>query len=285
MNSREIIWFDGEWSTKDKPVIGLTDHALWMASGVFDGARSVKGHLPDLDAHCQRAIKSAITMGMAPKISAENIADLVREGLTQLPHDTDYYIKVLFFSPGGFLLPDPDSTTFALHIFETALPEDNGFSATFSPYRRPDASMAPTEAKASCLYPNTQRIIREANQRGFNTAVVLDAEGNIAEFAAANLWIVKQGTAYTPLPNGSFLNGITRQRVIKLLRAEGIPVEEVTLTTEDVLNADEIFSTGNHGKVLHCNRIEEKTLSCGPVSSLARRLYQDFTLQSEKVTG
>ncbi len=285
MNSREIIWFDGEWSTTDKPVIGLTDHALWMASGVFDGARSVKGHLPDLDAHCQRAIRSAVTMGMAPKISAENIAELVREGLTQLPHDTDYYIKVLFFSPGGFLLPDPDSTTFALHIFETALPEDTGFSATFSPYRRPDASMAPTEAKASCLYPNTQRIIREANQRDFNTAAVLDAEGNIAEFAAANLWIVKNGTAYTPVPNGTFLNGITRQRVIKLLREDGIPVEEITLTPEDVLNADEIFSTGNHGKVLHCNRIEDKSLTRGPVSARARELYHAFTLGSEKVAG
>ncbi len=285
MNSREIIWFDGAWSTTDKPAIGITDHALWMASTVFDGARSVKGHLPDLEAHCQRAIRSALTMGMEPKITVEEIIRLVHEGLRQLPHDTDYYIKVLFFSPGGFLLPDPESTTFALHIFETELPDDNGFSATFSPYRRPDASMAPTEAKASCLYPNTQRIIREANQRDFYTAVVLDVEGNIAEFAAANLWIVKNGTAYTPVPNGSFLNGITRQRVIALLRADGIPVEEVTLTPEDVLNADEIFSTGNHGKVLHCNRIEDRQLTRGPVSARARELYQIFTTESEKVSA
>lgn len=285
MNNQEIIWFNGEWSTTDKPAIGITDHALWMASTVFDGARSVKGHLPDLEAHCQRAIRSALSMGMAPKITADEIIRLVHQGLTQLPHDTDYYIKVLFFSPGGFLLPEPESTTFALHIFETALPEDNGFSATFSPFRRPDATMAPTEAKASCLYPNTQRIIREASQRDFYTAVVLDGEGNVAEFAAANLWIVKDGTAYTPVPNGTFLNGITRQRVIALLREDGIQVEEVTLTPEDVLNADEIFSTGNHGKVLHCNRIEDRDLTRGPVSARARELYQAFTEASEKVQG
>ncbi len=285
MNNQEIIWFNGEWSTTDKPAIGITDHALWMASTVFDGARSVKGHLPDLEAHCQRAIRSALSMGMAPKITADEIIRLVHQGLTQLPHDTDYYIKVLFFSPGGFLLPEPESTTFALHIFETALPEDNGFSATFSPFRRPDATMAPTEAKASCLYPNTQRIIREASQRDFYTAVVLDGEGNVAEFAAANLWIVKDGTAYTPVPNGTFLNGITRQRVIALLREDGIQVEEVTLTPEDVLNADEIFSTGNHGKVLHCNRIEDRELTRGPVSARARELYQAFTEASEKVQG
>ncbi|MEW6483354.1 MAG: branched-chain amino acid aminotransferase [Pseudomonadota bacterium] len=285
MNNQEIIWYNGEWSTTDKPAIGITDHALWMASTVFDGARAVKGHLPDLEAHCQRAIRSALSMGMEPKITADEIIRLVHQGLARLPHDTDYYIKVLFFSPGGFLLPAPESTTFALHIFETALPEDNGFSATFSPFRRPDATMAPTEAKASCLYPNTQRIIREASQRDFYTAVVLDGEGNVAEFAAANLWIVKNGTAYTPVPNGTFLNGITRQRVIALLREDGITVEEVTLTPEDVLNADEIFSTGNHGKVLHCNRIEDRELTRGPVSARARELYQAFTEASEKVQG
>ena len=285
MNNQEIIWFNGEWSTTDKPAIGITDHALWMASTVFDGARSVKGHLPDLEPHCQRAIRSALAMGMEPKITADEIIRLVHQGLARLSHDTDYYIKVLFFSPGGFLLPEPESTTFALHIFETALPEDNGFSATFSPFRRPDSTMAPTEAKASCLYPNTQRIIREASQRDFYTAVVLDGAGNVAEFAAANLWIVKNGIAYTPVPNGTFLNGITRQRVIALLREDGITVEEVTLTPEDVLNADEIFSTGNHGKVLHCNRIEDRELTRGPVSARARELYQAFTEASEKVQG
>jgi len=283
MTNREIIWSNGEWSIEDKPTIGITDHALWMASTVFDGARAVKGHLPDLKPHCQRAINSALAMGMEPKVTVDEIISRVYEGLAKLPHDTDYYIKVLFFSPGGFILPDPESTTFALHIFETALPEDTGFSATFSPFRRPDATMAPTEAKASCLYPNSQRILREANKRGFYTAVVLDGEGNIAEFAAANLWIVKNGTAYTPVPNGTFLNGITRQRVIKLLREDGIPVEEVTLTPEDVLNADEVFSTGNHGKVLHCNRIEDRELPRGPICARARELYQEFTLASDKV--
>lgn len=283
MTTREIIWSNGEWSTEDKPTIGITDHALWMASTVFDGARAVKSHLPDLKPHCQRAINSALAMGMEPKVTVDEIISRVYEGLAKLPHDTDYYIKVLFFSPGGFILPDPDSTTFALHIFETALPEDTGFSATISPFRRPDATMAPTEAKASCLYPNSQRILREANQRGFYTAVVLDGEGHIAEFAAANLWIVKNGTAYTPVPNGTFLNGITRQRVIKLLREDGIPVEEVTLTPEDVLNADEIFSTGNHGKVLHCSRIEDRELARGPICARARELYAAFTLASDKV--
>ena len=158
------------------------------------------------------------------------------------------------------------------------MPVDAGFSATFSPYRRPDPSMAPTEAKASCLYPNTQRIMRDASARGFNSAIVLDAQGDIAEFAVANLWLVRGGVALTPVPNGTFLNGITRQRVMALLRADGIAVEEVRLRPEDVLSADEVFSTGNHGKVLHCHRIEDRVLAHGPVTKRALALYMDYVL-------
>jgi branched-chain amino acid aminotransferase len=277
MSKNEIIWFDGKWSDSGVPMIGAADHAFWMASTVFDGARAIKGHLPDLSAHSQRVINSALTMGMEPKIDRQEIERLVHEGMSHLANqDTDYYIKMLFFCPGGFLLPDAETTTFALHIFEAPLPEDKGFSATFSEYRRPAPSMAPTEAKASCLYPNTQRIIRDAIARGFENAVVLDSDGNVAEFAVANLWIVRDGVALTPTPNGSFLNGITRQRVMALLRDDGITVRETQLAPSDVMEADEVFSTGNHGKVLHCNRVEDRSLPYGPIAQRARELYMAY---------
>src|SRR5206468_2436521 len=77
-----------------------------------------------------------------------------------------------------------------------------------------------------------------------------DPLGNVAEFSSANLWIAKDGAAHTPVPNGTFLNGITRQRVIRLLRAAGVEVHERSMTFQDVLDADEVFSTGNYGKVM-----------------------------------
>jgi branched-chain amino acid aminotransferase len=277
MSRAELVWFDGKWGA-GVPLIGPVDHAFWMASTVFDGARGMQGHLPDLQAHCERAIRSAVTLGMEPKLTGADIEGLVRDGMTQLPRQADYYIKMLFYCPGGLLLPDPATTTFALHIFEAPLPEDSGFSATISKYRRPDATTAPTDAKASCLYPNSQRAVRDALARGFSGAIMLDPEGNVAEFAIANIWIVRAGVALTPEPNGTFLNGITRQRVIKLLREDGITVKEARLLPEDVLTADEVFSTGNHGKVLHCNRVEERMLPHGPVARRARELYMQFAL-------
>ncbi len=279
MNRAEITWFDGSWSTTKVPLIGATDHAFWMASTVFDGARSIQGHVPDIAAHSERLIRSAVALGMHPKINREEVESLVCEGLKRLPQGHfDYYIKMLFFCSDGFLLPDPASTALALHIFESPLPEDSGFSATFSQFRRPEPSMAPTDAKASCLYPNTQRVLRDATARGFDGAVVLDPDGHVAEFAVANLWIVRDGVAMTPELNGAFLNGITRQRVMALLREDGIEVREVRLTPTDVLEADELFSTGNHGKVLHCDRIEDRSLPHGPVASRARELYMAYAL-------
>ena len=105
---------------------------------------------------------------------------------------------------------------------------------------------------------------------------MLDPLGNVAEFASANLWIAKDGAAITPSPNGTFLNGITRQRLIHLFNAAKIPVYERTLTPHDLLAADEIFSSGNFGKVMPMNGIAERDLEIGPIFRRARQLYMDF---------
>jgi branched-chain amino acid aminotransferase len=277
MSNNEITWSNGQWSDTSAPLIGATDHAFWMATTVFDGARSIQGHTPDLDLHCERLNRSAITLGMAPVMTPQQTVDLVHEGLKKLSHSTDYYIKLLYFAPGGFIQPDPATSQLAIHIFESPMPDDSGFSATFSEFLRPDPSMAPTDAKASCLYPNTQRILREASARGFDNAIVLDSKGKIAEFAVANLWIVRDGVVLTPELNGTFLNGITRRRVMQLLRDDGIEVREASLTPQDVLDADEVFSTGNYGKVLHCNRIDDRHYAHGPIETRAHELYMAYT--------
>src|SRR3546814_8641917 len=131
--------------------------------------------------------------------------------------------------------------------------------------------MAPTDAKASCLCPNAARALAEAARRGFSNAFVLDALGNVAELATANIWIAKDGAAITPAPNGTFLNGITRQRVIRLLRAAGIEVREARVTWQDVLEADEVFSTGNYGKVVPITQVEPRSLQPGPVDRKSTR--------------
>jgi len=94
-------------------------------------------------------------------------------------------------------------------------------------------------------------------------AVVLDGLGNVAELATANIWMAKDGAAHTPIANGTFLNGITRQRVGKLLAKDGIPVYERVISVEELLDADEIFSSGNYGKVMPITRLDERVEAHG----------------------
>ena len=148
-----------------------------------------------------------------------------------------------------------------------------------SPYRRPTPESAPTDAKASCLYPNGARAVGDAAKRGFDNAVVRDANGAVAEFATSNLFLAKDGVCLTPASNGTYLAGITRSRVIGLLRDEGIEVQEVNVRPKDLDEADEIFSTGNYSKVTPVTRYEDRQLQPGPMFQKAREMYMDFALK------
>ena len=106
---------------------------------------------------------------------------------------------------------------------------------------------------------------------------MLDPLGHVAELATANIFYAQDGKVHTPVPNGTFLSGITRARVIGLLRDAGIEVFERTLTPEDFAGADEIFSTGNWGKVMPVSRFEERDLQPGPIFHRARELYWEFS--------
>jgi len=271
-----LYWHDGTWTTTQPKIAGPMDLGFWSASSVFDGARAIKGCLPDIDAHCQRAVRSATSMLLEPTLSAEEIRALCVEGVGRLPANTDYYVRPMFYATTGLLLPEAGGTEFTLAIFEAPLPDEIAGSACLSSYRRSAPDQAPTDAKAGCLYPNSQRAEKEAFDKGFDAAVMLDPDGNVAEYAHANLWLARDGVAITPKPNGTFLNGITKQRVTALLRQAGVEVLERTIDPAELDDADEIWATGNYGKVQAYTRWHERALQPGPVFWRARQLYFDY---------
>ena len=206
---------------------------------------------------------------------------LVEDGLKKFNSDEAIYIRPMYWADdggmsGSSIPPNPDTTRFLLCLYVSPMNPPRGFSITQSPFRRPTAETMPTSAKAGCLYPNNARCVVEAKSRGFDNALVLDMLGNVAEAGTSNLFLVKDGIVRTPALNGTFLAGITRQRTIDLLRADGVSVEETTLSPADFMDADEIFSTGNNSKVVAVNRIEERELQPGPMMYKARELYWDW---------
>ncbi|WP_230374124.1 branched-chain amino acid aminotransferase [Pontivivens ytuae] len=272
-------WFKGRWHEGNPAILGAADHATWLGTLVFDGARTFEGVSPDLDLHCARVVRSARAMGMEPPVEADEIERIAREGIAMYPDDAELYIRPMMWSAEGaanLIAPDPGSCVFALTIEDFPVPPLGAISLTVSPFRRPRPDMALTEAKAACLYPNNGRMLTEAKSRGFDNALSLDFEDNVAETATTNAFLVKDGVVRTPVPNGTFLDGITRQRVIALLREDGTEVEEASLRVEDFAAADEIFLTGNAAKVMGVKRFEEREMQLGPVTRRARELYWSY---------
>ena len=280
-----VFWYNGTWFTEEPKVLGPMDHAFWLGSVIFDGARAIKGFAPDLDKHSARAVRSAVTMGMKPTKTAAEIEALCREGIRMMGPDATLYVRPMFFIRRGLgaARPDPDSTDFILSLYDAPLPPFAGFSAMLAPFRRAATDMAPTDAKAACLYPNGARASAWAAERGADNAVMLDPNGNVAEFASANIWFAKDGVAITPAVNNTFLNGITRQRIIALLSADGMRVEERAVRAEELDSADEIFSTGNYAKVTPCTRYNNRDLPVGPVATRARDMYFGWMEQGQRI--
>lgn len=272
-------YVDGEWLEGNPGLMGPRSHAFWLGSSVFDGARAFEGVTPDLDRHCARVNRSATALGLKPTMVAADIEALTHEGLKKFDRSSAVYIRPMYWAEaGGYMAvpPDPDSTRFCLCLYETPMPPPVGFSVTKSSFRRPTRETMPLDAKAGCLYPNNARAVMEARAKGFDNCVVLDMLGNVAETGTSNIFMAKDGVVFTPAVNGTFLNGITRQRTIQLLRAAGVTVEETTLSYQSFLEADEVFSSGNYSKVVPIIKIEDRDLQPGPMFRKARDLYWEF---------
>lgn len=279
--SETWTWLDGDWHEGNVLVAGPRTHAFWLGSSVFDGARAFEGVTPDLDSHCERLNNSARALGLAPTQSVETIMGLAADGLKKFKSDEAIYIRPMYWADdggvsGSSVPPNPDTTRFLLCLYVAPMNPPKGFSITLSPFRRPTSETMPTKAKAGCLYPNNARCVIEAKSRGFDNALVLDMLGNVAEAGTSNLFLAKDGIVRTPALNGTFLAGVTRHRTIELLRADGITVEETTLSVADFMDADEIFSSGNNSKIVAINRIEDRELQPGPMMFKARELYWDW---------
>ena len=277
--SKTWTYVEGDWHEGNVAILGPRSHAMWLGTSVFDGARWFEAVAPDLDLHAARVNASAISLGLKPTMTAEEIVALTWDGLKKFDGKTAVYIRPMYWAEhGGYMgVPaDPASTRFCLCLYESPMLPPEGFSITVSPFRRPSLETMPTNSKAGCLYPNNGRAILEARTRGFDNAIVRDMLGNVAETGSSNIFLVKEGHVFTPAPNGTFLSGITRARTISLLADYGFRTTETTLSVRDFLEADEIFSTGNHSKVVPVTRIEDRSMQPGPVARKARDLYWEW---------
>lgn len=273
-------YFNGEWHDGNVPIMKAADHAAWLGSSVFDGARFFDGVSPDLDKHCARANASAEALLMAATVPADQMVEIALEGLKGFAPDAAVYIRPMYWATDGdltMIAPSPEATQFALCLEEIAMaPEAASATLTRTRFCRPLLESSVVNAKAGCLYPNNARMLREARAKGFTNTLTCDAMGNVAETATSNVFMVKDGEVFTPIANGTFLSGITRARHIANMRAEGITVHEAVLSYAHFEAADEIFLSGNMSKVTPVTAFDEVSYQHGPVTKRVREMYWDW---------
>ena len=273
-------YFNGEWIDGDAFIMRAADHGSWLGSTVFDGARYFNGTSPDLLAHCERVNNSARALMLTPTVSAEDMVEMTLDGLKSYGSDSAVYIRPMYWGIHGdttAIVPQAEETGFALCLEEIAMPAESASTTlTRTQFCRPVLESSVVNAKAGCLYPNNSRMMAEAHRKGFGNALVADVMGNVAETASSNVFIVRDGEVFTPVPNGTFLAGITRARHIDNMRKDGITVHETVLSFEDVEQADEVFLSGNMTKVMPVTAFDDVTYDVGPVTKRVREMYWDW---------
>ena len=273
-------YFEGSWHDGDVPIMRAADHGSWLGTTVFDGARAVKGLTPDLLPHCARVNRSAEALMLTPTETAEAMVEIVHEGLKAYAKGAAVYIRPMYWGIDGDLsaiVPSPAATGFAICLEDIPMAApDAAVALTTTQFRRPVLESSVVNAKAGCLYPNNARMLAEARAKGYANALVADALGNVAETATANIFMVRDGEIFTPIPNGTFLSGITRARHISNLAADGVHVRECVLSFDDFHEADEVFMSGNMSKVTPVKEFDGTHYQIGPVTRRVRELYWDW---------
>ena len=278
-----LVWYNGEIVRADELSIGIGTHGLHYGTGVFEGIRSYATNhgtaIFRLPEHLNRLYDSANIYGMKIKFSEAELTEACRQ-VVELNELTNCYIRPIVFlgdeSLGIKANPEVKVAVMAFEWKTNPKGQSEGIRATISKYTKFNSSMMPTTAKASGQYINSRLALREAEARGFDEAILLNTEGNLAEGSVENIFLVKDGTLYTNDAESSILMGITRASVIDLAHDLKIPVVIKPLSVDELKNADETFFTGTAIEIIPIREVDEAMIGDGKIGEFTKQLESLF---------
>jgi len=262
------IWLDGklvEW--RDAQVHVLT-HALHYASSVFEGERAYNGKIFLGHEHSKRLIFSAGELGFEIPYTAEEI-DAAKDEVLKANGFTNAYVRAIAWRGAGMDMGVASSRN-PVHLGIATWEWGNyygdaktkGAKLDIARWKRPSPETIPVNAKAAGLYMICTISKHEAEAKGCSDALFMDYRGYVAEATGANIFFVKDGEVYTPLAD-CFLNGLTRQTVIKMMKEKGITVHERHIMPEELSNFEGCFLTGTAAEVTSVGQIADYTFTVG----------------------
>lgn len=278
MNGEFINWADAN--------VHVMAHALHYGSSVFEGIRCYPTEsgraIFRLKAHIQRLLDSARLYRMPMDYDAETLSDACRQVIVknELPNA---YIRPLIYRGFGTLSVIPEASPVETMIgaieWGNYLGEEgltNGIDVCVSSWSRTDSSSIPVLSKAGGHYLNAQLIGWEARRNGYDEGISVSATGMISEGSAENIFLVRQGTIYTPPLAAAILGGITRDSVIQLARDLGYEVIEQSLPRELLYLADEVFLTGTAAEVTPVRSVDRIPVGNGSRGPVTEKLQDAF---------
>jgi branched-chain amino acid aminotransferase len=264
------VWMNGQAIPWQNATTHVSAHALHYGSGVFEGIRCYEttdgAAVFRLDAHLDRLYTSAEIYGITIPYTREELAGGVNE-IVRLNNFRSCYVRPICYLGSGSLAVHPGNNPVEVVIlawpwapYLGAEGLKHGVRVTVSPWRKFQSRMMPTTAKACGQYLNSMLAVRDAVSRGYAEALLLDADGHLAEGSGENLFIVREGQLLTNDESHSILPGITREAVIKIAIDLGYQVETGVLDLEDLVSADEAFFTGTAAEVTPIREVDETVI-------------------------
>jgi branched-chain amino acid aminotransferase len=274
-----FIWMNGEILPWREAKVHVLTHGLHYASSVFEGERAYEGNIFLMKEHSQRLCKSAELIDMAMPYTPEQLDEAKRE-ILDANKLTDAYIRPVAWrgSEQMGISAQATQTSVAIACWEWpsyfgAEAREKGISLQTSKWRAPMPDTATTASKAAGLYATHTMSKHTAEANGYTDALMLDYRGYVAEATGANVFMVKDGVLKTPTPD-CFLNGLTRQTVIKLAEENDVPLEVCHIRPEELMDADEVFVTGTAAEVTAVGKIDQSEFKVGPVTRKLREAYE-----------
>jgi len=281
------IWFDGGFVPWDEAKIHVLTHALHYGYAIFEGIRC--NSTPSgpaifgLQQHIDRLMDGARIYRMRLPYSREQLLtaclDLVRENGVE-----ECYIRPIVYSSFGELgvnpLKNPTKGAIACWEWGAYLGDEGmekGIRCTVSSWARIDARILPPQAKCSANYANSALAKMDAIASGYDEAILLTLEGDVAEGSGENIFMVQNGELFTPTLDSGILAGVTRASVIQIARDMGIPVHERNFTRDELFASDELFFTGTAANVVPIREVDGRVIGIGeyPITKKIQKLYLD----------
>jgi branched-chain amino acid aminotransferase len=281
METTELIWYNGEFIKWEEAKVHVLAHGLHYGSGVFEGIRfyeTPKGPaIFRLEEHTERLFYSAKALEMEipftpAEINKATVATVAKNGVK-----SGYIRPLAFYSYGKMGLNPigaPVDTIIACWPWGKYLGHE-ALKVKVSKFIRIHPQSTIADAKISGHYVNSIMASLEMKREGYDEALLLDFEGNVAEGPGENFFLVKNGELFTP-PLGKVLKGITRQSVMQLATDLGIKCTEKTITLEEAKSADELFFTGTAAEIGGIGQLDETIIGNGEEGEITRRLSEAF---------